>query len=398
MAAPSSAYLTKSMKLRDSINTLFEVFVAKFLQNTTPTTGDDWGDGYFNSGDSDATKKAKILDIFKLSDIMRASGDSTSGFVGLVKVGSAEAGYHATTRQSKIKLQKNGDTYYAMNDAGLNVKPTVYVNTQIDNTLPSTEDNGFKITAKYRSAYYVGTTKFGIRWRKQGVGSYVEAPTFGTLGVKTISDKINFVVDVDPTDTLQIIAGNTYEIIAFITNAEGETTFQMNNVVANTISMSLKYATARTLEAFMYATQMTIYRDRRQLEGGYFYKFSDATGLADDGYYIYNQSGGVYYYYEVLNGQYQGSGTYSPRTQLAYYGYGSTYSNAVQDAINNNWELISGRVIWYDNSTEKFYDGESSGNYASDGYYILSDSDQGGGLYENYKIINGEYVGSHPDV
>lgn len=395
MAAPETAYLSQAIKIDGTES----IYIAKFLQNTTPTSGDEWGDGYFNSGDSDATKKSKILSIFKLHDFFRVTSDTEDGFIGVVRLNTPEAEYHNTARHGMAQIEDdNNNAYVALNDAGLNVKPTINVNVQIDNTLPSTENNGFKITAKYRSAYYLGSTKFGIKWREQGSGSYAEAPSFGTLSAKIISDKVQFVVDVDPTDTLQIIAGRTYEILAFATNPEGETIFQMNNVVANTIAMSVKYAAVRTLEAFMYATQITSYRDRRLFEGSNFYKYSDATGTADDGYYIYNQSGGTYYYYEILDGEYQGSGTYSPRAMVAYYGYGSTYSNAVQDAVNNSWQLIPGRVLWYEESAGKFYDGESSGNYVYDGYYILSDSDDGNGIYENYKIVNGEFVGSHPDV
>lgn len=407
MSVPSSSYLTEKANF-DTTMVEVDVYLAKLLQNTTPTTGEpwsgqDWGDGYFNSDDSDATKKTKILDIFKLDGFCRLGTTEKNAFVGYVRIlptPSVNASYHNTSRFSGRRFtdQATGYTYEILNDAGLNVKPTLNVNVQIDNTLPSTENNGFKITAKYRSAYYLGSTKFGIKWREQGVGNYVEAPSYGTLASKEISDKIQFITDVDPTDTLQIIAGKTYEILAFITNQEGETIFQMNNVIANTISTSVKYAAVRTLEAFMYATQITTYRDRRLLEGSNFYKYSDATGVADDGYYIYNQSGGTYYYYEIVNGKYYGSGTYSPRAQVAYYGYGSTYSNAVQDAVNNGWQLIPGRVMWYDESTNKFYDGENSGNYVYDGYYILSDSADGEGIYENYKIVNGEFVGAHPNV
>ena len=70
MAAPQTAYQSQALKLKLGTATPLNIFIAKFLQNTTPTTGDTLGDGYFNSADNDSVRKDKILDIFKLDDFV----------------------------------------------------------------------------------------------------------------------------------------------------------------------------------------------------------------------------------------------------------------------------------------------------------------------------------------
>ena len=68
MAAPSSVYQTYKTRRRKAGTPDVDVdlYIAKFLQNTTPQSGDAWGDGYFNSTDTEAQKIAKIKDIFKI--------------------------------------------------------------------------------------------------------------------------------------------------------------------------------------------------------------------------------------------------------------------------------------------------------------------------------------------
>ena len=399
MAAPSYVYFGQACYFPSSNGTI-QVFIPKLLKNSVPTVGDDWGDGYYNEGDDDATIKAKICDIFKLDDLTRVLGTGQQGFIGIVNPGSPNAIYHNPSRFTGATAFNTGVNYLMLNDGGLNTLGRLLVNIHIDNTKPFTQDNGFKITAWFRSAYYVATSKFGIKWRKQGDVNYIEAPSLGTLSPKEISNHVDTIIDVDPTDTLQIIAGNTYEILAFIENVEGTTIFQMNNVVANTISMTLKYAAVRTLEAFMYATESTYYRDRRLMEGSIFYRFSDATGPAYTGYYIYKQEGGVYFYYYIENGAFQGEGTMTPRTMMGYYGRGATYEMAVQDAVSSGWTIgqAYGKVMWWDQGIEKWYTGETENTLVLDGYYILSDSESKPGIYENYKIINGTVVGAYPEV
>lgn len=68
MSAPSSVYQTYKTRRRKAGTPDVDVdlYIAKFLQNTTPPSGDDWGDGYFDSDDTEQDKIDKIKGIFKI--------------------------------------------------------------------------------------------------------------------------------------------------------------------------------------------------------------------------------------------------------------------------------------------------------------------------------------------
>ena len=68
MAAPSTVYQTYKTRRRKAGTPVVDVdlYIAKFLQNTTPKSGDNWGDGYFNSTDTEQDKIDKIKGIFKI--------------------------------------------------------------------------------------------------------------------------------------------------------------------------------------------------------------------------------------------------------------------------------------------------------------------------------------------
>lgn len=414
MAAPSSVY--KDFKLVD-ITTVDdrELYVAAYFQNSTPTTGSEWGTGYFNASDipvgSDdrTTANEKIKSIFKLDAIYPvASGSTTTGagFIGAISCDAAgnllgtNAQYHSGSRYSGLIYQSGSAARYRLlNDGGLNRRGEVIINTGINNTESDTANNGFKITLTYKSSFYNYTDSYGVKWRKQGDTVYIPHH-LGELKRKGTEVKVGFSVDVDPTDTLQIISGNWYEILAYILNEEGEIVGQMNNILALAIPMTLYKALVRTPEAFQGAMgyPYTYYRDRRLLEGSTFYNYSDSTGPSETGYYIHTRTGNVYHYHYVENGLYQGDSYLSVRSSQEYYGYAATYLEAVQDAVSKGWELEPGRAIYYDETGEKYYTGQESGTYSLDGYYILSDSLDVDGIYENYKLVGGSFVGAHPEA
>ena len=68
MSAPNTVYQAYKTRRRKAgtPDVDIDLYIAKFLQNTTAQTGDNWGDGYFNSTDTEAQKIAKIKDIFKI--------------------------------------------------------------------------------------------------------------------------------------------------------------------------------------------------------------------------------------------------------------------------------------------------------------------------------------------
>lgn len=168
MAAPSTAYGTKKLTAtKDSVT--YDTYLAKFLQNTVSTTGDEWGDGYFNSGDTNATKKSKILEIFKLSGFLRMTSTSEDLFVGYVNSGSPEASYHNINKFSKIQLSDGVTSKIILNDAGLNTLGECSTGSNVLSYANMVLNNVY-----FRSSYYNSTTSFGIKYRINS-GSWVTA-------------------------------------------------------------------------------------------------------------------------------------------------------------------------------------------------------------------------------
>jgi hypothetical protein len=214
MAAPTTAYLNNDNKLVSGANT-YDNYIARFLENTTPTSGDNWGDGYFNSTDSDATKKSKICDIFKLDGFWVEPSGTTQGFVGFAEDGSTNDSYHKSTRSSYKRLRKDGVDYIVYNDAGLNVMPTCTLGSLICRWA-----NFTKVNASYRSSYWNATTAYGYSLNGSGVSNY------GTLAAKEEKDKEITILDTGVTE------GNTFTLTPYITNSEGTKEATQNTYTA----------------------------------------------------------------------------------------------------------------------------------------------------------------------
>ena len=180
MAAPSSVYQTYKTRRRKAGTPVVDVdlYVAKFLQNTTPPSGDNWGDGYFNSTDTEAQKIAKIKDIFKIDGwVQVAKGTATTpemGFIGYCNSRSSGNGlYHKTERFSGVRVPTTAQaSAELLNDAGLNRKPEL----EISQPLPDIEPkfaNWINLTLAGRSAFYTNTEDTGISY-KINSGSWVD--------------------------------------------------------------------------------------------------------------------------------------------------------------------------------------------------------------------------------
>jgi hypothetical protein len=394
MSAPETAYHTEKANF-DTTTTEVDVYIAKFLENTTPPTGDDWGDGYFNSTDDDATRKSKILSIFKLDGLFRGKTTLKEGFIGYVKISptpSDNSTYHASGRFSGRKLtdQTTGYTYELLNDGGLNTKPFLTVNTGIDNTKSDLANNGFKITLDYRSAYHIDTSSYGIRWRKQGDTTYNTvdlAVVLGIIGKKIKVSLTDYVIDVDPLDILYVEAPYTYEILAFITNTEGTKEFQMNNVTIIPIELSLAFGTTPE-NAYLYGTTTSYYMSRRIAEGATLYSNSIATIPVVAGFYMDKSGTAPYLYYECdSNGVILGFAEYNPLVQRVLYepsGWGSTEVNAISDANSTSW--IPKYTIYFDPNDNLWYADNMGITLANDGYWLVGDSEFS---YESIYLING---------
>ena len=393
MSAPSSVYQTYKTRRRKAGTPDVDVdlYIAKFLQNTTPPSGDDWGDGYFNSTDTEAQKIAKIKDIFKIDGWLQvAKGTATTpemGFIGYCNSRTSGNGlYHKTERFSGVRVPTSAQASAELfNDAGLNVKGTLAINSGITNTESDLANNGFKITLDYRSSYYNSTTAYGVQWRKQGDTPY-NSKTIGTIAAKIKEVKTAFSVDVDPTDTLFVEAPYTYEVNAFITNEEGTILGALNNVTIVPITLSLYYGTTRE-NAYNNGTAVNYYKSRRIDEGATLYDNLAATDPVAAGFYMDKSGTAPYFYYECnASGVVIGIGEYNPSASRVLYvpsGLGSTEANAITDANSTSW--VPKYTIYLDNDGY-WYANSTGTTLATDGYYIVGDSELS---YELIHLVSG---------
>lgn len=393
MAAPSSVY--KDFKTRrrkaGTPDVDIDLYIAKFLQNTTPPSGDDWGDGYFNSTDTEVQKIAKIKDIFKIDGwVQVAKGTATTpdmGFIGYCNSRTSGNGlYHKTERFSGVRVPTTAQaSAELLNDGSLNLKGTLTINSGITNTESDLANNGFKITLDFRSSYYNSTTAYGVQWRKQGDTAY-NSKTIGTIAAKIKESKTAFSVDVDPTDTLFVEAPFVYEINAFITNEEGTILGALNNVTIVPITLSLYYGTTRE-NAYANGTAVNYYKSRRLDEGATLYSNSTATIPVAAGFYMDKSGSAPYFYYECdADGIVIGIGEYNPSVARVLYepsGLGSTEANAITDANSTSW--VPKYTIYLDNDGY-WYANSTGTTLASDGYYVVGDSELS---YETIYLIGG---------
>ena len=407
MAAPTTAYITEKGRsgLADSASSMTavkDVSLAKYIQNTTPTTGEAWGDGYFNASDSLSESDAKIRDIFKLDGfavMVKGGGEKT--FVGFCYSRTSSNGlYHKTERFSgaKVPISTNLEAELLI-DGGLNRKPEVNSTATTGNR--ATADllnNGFKITAKFRSAFYNATTAHGLKWRL-----YLSSDPYNSVSIGTIPEGKEsspttysaYSVDVDPIDNLYIEAPNTYEVRAYITNEEGTTELHLDNVVVSPAERTFYFGND-IYGAWLYGSSDTYLQTRRKMLGSILYEELVPTPTpVDAGYYVdkvYSETSlGNGYYYVVCNssGVVTLEGIFSGqlRTTYGHCGYGTTLALALAAADSDADIDISG-VHWqsppysaylysiaYDPNDSKWYNGEAGTIQATDGFYVRGENE-----------------------
>lgn len=201
MAAPTTSYKSEKLPVikgnsSGGIATQNDIYIAKFLQNTTPPSGDDWGDGYFNSTDTEAQKLAKIKNIFKIDGlclVAKGAADGSAaetGFVGYCNSRNSGNGlYHKTERFSGLKIPIGASgggaasTGELLNDAGLNTKP--YCRIVQGDANQVWWANLYSVKMNLRSAYYFATTKHGFEYKINSGDWKTGLIHTTTTGVKT---------------------------------------------------------------------------------------------------------------------------------------------------------------------------------------------------------------------
>ena len=270
MSAPETAYHTEKANF-DTTTTEVDVYIAKFLENTTPPTGDDWGDGYFNSTDDDATKKSKILSIFKLDGLFRGKTTLKEGFIGYVRISptpSDNSTYHASGRFSGRKLtdQVTGYTYELLNDGGLNTEPFGDIQSILGSDSTNKDDlvenyppriSNTVLYLFFRSAYYSTTTVRKVYMSQQEQTGYSEILSYGTLAQK-IYDSIK------SEQISAILTSGDYYFKVEVTNEEGTKSYDPVLVTIRMNKATFKYDANYASEA-VNGTEVIRYYTTRDL-------------------------------------------------------------------------------------------------------------------------------------
>jgi len=305
MAAPSSAYGSKSFK---RVTAPGEVVI---LAKKLPAYGN-------NSN----LKSLFFLDAF---DLFRDINTNEEYFIGRVTSGGDNASYHATGRIGNTMTNNKKLLIDSLNTKG-SMQPGggTYIVGDLAN-------NGFKLTLNFKSAYYVDTLEYGIKWRLKSTQGAWNTLQLGSNIAEANQISLNEqVIDVDPTDMLFIEAPNTYEVVGYIANAEGTKEIQLLDVAVLPIAKSLAYGTTRE-NAYLTA-ESTYYLSKRLVEDATLYSNSTATIPVSAGFYMQKTplENGNYLYYECeSSGLIIGVGEHNPNAGRVLYrpaGRGATLS------------------------------------------------------------------------
>ena len=182
MAAPSTVY--KDFKTRrrkaGTPDVDIDLFIAKFLQNTTPPSGDAWGDGYFNSTDTEAQKIAKIKDIFKIDGWVNA--DTPIQKTGTITIsGTSVTGSGTAFTTDFVKGQKVGAL--VLTDGVLKCVET-YIITAITSATAMSVVAGTNRSGIAYANYHQGFIGY-CNSRNSGNGLYHKTERFSGCGVPT---------------------------------------------------------------------------------------------------------------------------------------------------------------------------------------------------------------------
>lgn len=261
MAAPQLVYSSKLLSFLP---------VAKLLHNSTTVNGtippdwlDIWGDGYFNSGDSDALKLAKIKSIFRLDFLFR----NNEGFIGAVATNGTNINFHSNTRFSRYRLQKDGITYIILNDGGLNTLGYSDVATVLSNDAPNKDANPSNypprlnntvVFALAKSAYYVASSAIKVQMQdKDNPALIYDVHSLTNVGEKVLSNIKTDIIS-------QINKVGTHYFRTSITNAEGTWLSDWVGVDIKNAIFTFRYNSNYASLASI-GTQLTRYSNTREL-------------------------------------------------------------------------------------------------------------------------------------
>ena len=400
MAAPSTVYKDYMTRRRKGGTTPVDIdlYIAKFLQNTTAQSGDTWGDGYFNSTDTEAQKIAKIKDIFKIDGFLCVpKGTTENGFIGFCYSRNSGNGlYHKTERFSGVRVPTTVNaSAELLNDGGLNCMGTTEASATLPNVIDDIVNNDLKISGTIRGSFYEGIS-WGIMIKCIGAlnpsnPAYYTESVFTTIGEGTLAPKIKQVLSEYAKDVgaYILVAPNRYEIKLYVTNAEGTQTANMSTTTISPFSLTLKFSNTSLTEAAAIGGAGTYYKNSNGLND-YTCLFTNAGAsvAAAEGYYVTPKGVGRYadYYIVDATGHITGMGLASEgsgfdyntiRTPVDYYAFkassvtsSANLQLAYDIAVQNEW-TVAGTIYQSDDGT--YYVAQYGNNtLVTNGYYMLA--------------------------
>lgn len=392
MAAPDYAYRNEKKLIaalgaaNGDIAFSIDIFIARFLQNTTT----DLGDGYFNESDDIAIKISKIKSLFKIDGFVIAASSGKNGFVGYCNINGANMIYHNENRLCNLLLSNN--TYPSelrfLNDSGLNRRPDIpYFLTHLGvNTRINIINNSIFLHAYFKSSFWNKTLGvYIIAADSEYLSDKVDSNNLGEIDQNSVQE-FNDNEVIFP-DTFIFRVGRTYVVSLKAQNEEGAIlSSSYLSLSPSPGIVTLRYG--QTLnDAIISQGASTVYVSRKisnaTVSGNViFYSNLSATLFVPTGYYlsINADENGYYKYFRVTDnsGHVTEIGNIKASRHQDIYYYYSTISAG--EAITH---APVQRVLYYeviltppgsDFENRQYYDGPFDiSAIVSQGYYVKDD-------------------------
>lgn len=365
MAAPATAYRTKSIYARNLANTADIQTMVGILQ----------------------TDKATMLSRFFLDGLFNVTTEAgIDGIVGYCRIGSSNYNMHHPNRIGNLRLYDGGDCVL-FNDAGLNTKGDATVNT-FDNGVTV---GSISIKADFRSAFYIPTTTYGFKWRNVTMSPN----TVNIANIGSLNQNQALSASYPLNTAMGIKAGDQIAFIAFVTNVEG--TFDSAEFPMTIKAMIISAKTgAYASTAYSSDATVTIYLgvDDPTLGDMFYSDEAATTNLNTSVYYVFN---GLWYKYgfdtflnryAILDKGTVGAWPSGDPGNAAQY---TTYNWASYDPGTSGYACaIAGGPnavsTFYKNSTGRHYSDSALTTIAQDGYYTTFMGD-----YYDWTLIQNGY-------
>lgn len=379
-------------------------FIQKRLETLVGSTTKDARIGIYDA--NVATLKTRYyLDFIRGVSEYDANGVEVvdkSGFIGGCVIGSDNYYMHNTARHWSVgSLTASNEVLF--NDAGKNTLGRVS-NPLGDGKVQVVNDEigTIELTARFRSAWHVSTNKQGFEWLTPGFANTTN--NFGAQDKQVVEYRTRVL---NTNDQHNQIAGNTFQVRAYVENAEGKWTGEWINFLIKPRQITMKFNAQYASSAYNGIVNRTVYVGTPELKVGTLLYTTQAMGEADgvvQGYYTFGEEwfqvsyvnvGGITRSQIVAMGAATASGW--PAGDPAYDSGARVRQDAYYDASGfanpcDRWaqNLLPNRTIWRSTFNNVYYTAEVGGSIIDNGWYVW------GGIWHSMAggMING--TGSCP--